>query len=227
MSEAEGPPATDMVYFGGGGSDLGVRSDLGEEESNRLPQTLGHESAGSGGPESQAPRGPSRALAAVDRHHGSLLLGSGWISVTALVVAALGWATGDPRTAPPVTGSVDESHGLSSDQAACFAFSRVESRVKAVLGSQSPIGVGPERHEIVSEIRRLDVLAADYPSADYRLVAAFADVADASVRLSQARETRDFEQLAVERFTALTHVRDACRSIADFDTGTSSVRKGE
>ncbi len=214
MSETEDPRATDVVHFGRGGADGDV---VGVDTSVELWEA-----------EAQEPQGSSRVLAAADRHRASLLVGLGWVGVTALVVAALGLATGDdPPTAFAVAASPDESHGLSSDQAACFGFSRIESRVRAVLGSESPIGIGPERHTIVTEIKSLDALGADYPSADYRLVAAFAGVANASVRLSQAQEPRDFDELVVERFNELTHARDACRSITDFDTGTASVREGE
>lgn len=219
MTEPDGPRKRDDVYFG-------PEPRAGDQTPNALLPDGSHPPVDAWfneEPEAdqQAPLF-EWALTAMDRHRTSALVGLGSITVIALVVAALGWATDRPATVNAKPQSGNESHGLTADQAACFALGRIEGRVAAVLGEEGTIGLGPTRPFLGTEIASLDGLGAAYPAADYRLIVAFADVANASVRMSNGSSDKTYRRLVVERATAVEKVHGACREIASFDIDTSS-----
>lgn len=155
----------------------------------------------------------------VERHRTSILLGLWTLTAIALVAAAIGWGTTqDAPTTPAVGRGSGESHGLTSNQAACFAFGRVEGRVEAKLGPVSPVDGGLQRRIVAAEIRNIDTLAQAYPSADYRLIVAFADVANALVRLQNERDPAKLRQLVDSLATA----NNACRDLASYDLKRAS-----
>jgi hypothetical protein len=147
----------------------------------------------------------------------SLVIVAVCIGVTALNVGFVGWATRD-RTDDSGTAASAETHGLSEDQAACFAFARIESRVSAIIGTAQHDVDNLERSTLKSEIDLLDRLASDYPSADYRLMVGFHEVADASVRFIASRFTEHSRDLSSQRLLILNAARDLCVDVAHFDT---------
>lgn len=170
----------------------------------------------------------SGAHLVVARHSTPIVLGLWTLAVTALVAAAIGWGTREPMTTPAAGRAAGESHGLTANQAACFAFGRVEDRVEAVLGSVSPDGGGVQRPTVAAEITSLDTLGQEYPSADYRLIVAFADVADASVRIQNERDPARARPLLAARVNSLATANNACRDLASYDlTRTGPVQVGE
>lgn len=139
------------------------------------------------------------------------------ISAVALVATVLGLATRGSET--PVQLPTVQSHGLDVHAAACFAYGRVERRLAAELGAaglaESSEDLG--RVPMTEEIDALDGLAAEYPEADYRLIVAFADVADTSVRLLNAEQGFEFEEARNDRLQALDAAQSACAEISGFD----------
>jgi hypothetical protein len=133
----------------------------------------------------------------------------------ALVVAVAALATDDG--APPVELPAVESHGLDEDQAACFDFARTQSRLDALVSdldiSESDDFLGP----LSDEVEALDTLPSRYPEADYRLVAAFSAVADASATLVETDEVFTVGGSIELRQTAVEDAVELCREVAGFD----------
>jgi hypothetical protein len=148
---------------------------------------------------------------------------SALVTVTALNAALVGWATrsSDDGNAAAATAQ-RATHGLTENQAACFAFSRAEARVAAVLGAASPVGVGPERGALRREVQTLDGISLQYPDADYRLIVAFHEVGNSSVKILTAGRTLLSTELQTQRFTLLVAARDACAQVGSFDTRTAT-----
>jgi hypothetical protein len=117
-----------------------------------------------------------------------------------------------PAASPPPGSS-----GLTTDQSACFGFALVNRRAELLVGSRLPHGVGPRARAIGDEVKALDRLAARNPSADYRLVSAFADVADQAVRMLGVRGRRAAAAIAVDWVAAARAAGDACVELAGFD----------
>jgi hypothetical protein len=137
------------------------------------------------------------------------------VAVVGLVVAIVGRLPIADQIAPPPQSSARVN--LNQEQAACFAFALAERRVALVLGSQSPIGVGPEAKAMRAEIEALDAVATSYPYADYRLISVFADVANESVRVLGVRGKPAADDMAADRYDALRTATNVCSRVARFD----------
>ena len=122
-----------------------------------------------------------------------------------------------PVESPSATSAARSTDSLTADQQACLAFALVNRRAQLLIGARFPYGVGPTAQAMTAEVTALDRLATTNPSADYRLVSAFADVADQSVRMLGVRGRRALAAMAVTRVTATRAAADACLQIAAFD----------
>lgn len=165
-----------------------------------------------GGATDRPPRRPviREAISALDRSP-ALARGAAAITALGLVVALTGWVV---RSRDEST-STAETHGLTPDQAACFAYGRLERRVATVIdprftGDRSFVDDG-----LRDEVAGLGGLAGGYPSADDRLVAAFAAVADRTDEYTAARRGRADELAA--RSAAVDAAAQACVEVAGFD----------
>jgi hypothetical protein len=146
-----------------------------------------------------------------------LVIGAVVASVTALNVAFVGWATRGSVEAVPAQVSQRQTHGLTEDQAACFAFSRVELRFSTLVIASGEDFVGPRSDALAAEVNQLDQLGTDYPGADYRLIVAFHEIGDASIRLAAAINTIQGRDLLSQRSGLLSAAYDACADLARFD----------
>ncbi|HSS68888.1 MAG TPA: hypothetical protein VLK34_10085 [Nocardioidaceae bacterium] len=122
-----------------------------------------------------------------------------------------------PVASPAATSTAGSIDGLTADQHACLAFALVDRRAQLLIGARFPQGAGPRAQAMTDEVKALDRLATTNPAADYRLVSAFADVADQSVRMLGVRGRRALAAMAVARVTATRAAHDACVEIAGFD----------
>lgn len=140
------------------------------------------------------------------------------VTVIALLAIVLGWATRDDTTAIELPAV--ESHGLNPDEAACFAFGLIENRFEARLESTEGIDEGDASElsgPVSQEVDEIDDLAAEHPEADYRLITAFAAVADAGTVLTETDGFADMRSAASERADAVDAAGDACDEVAGFD----------
>jgi hypothetical protein len=231
MNDGEGRPPIqrELLEFGAGSPDQAVTAQGGDDSG-----TSGSIDVDAGGFDRDRDRGAeadraarwSTVLAAGRRLDRSRAFATAavLITVTALNLALVGWVTreaGDGNAAD--ASSSRATHGLTEDQASCFAFSRAEARIAAVLGAISPIGIGPERAALRDEVAALDAIGADYPSADYRLIVAFHEVGNSSVKLLRAGPRSFYsKELENQRYMLLVAARETCDEIAGFDTQTST-----
>ena len=160
-----------------------------------------------------------RARQAVLRadHSRALVAGLALVTVIALMVAGAGWLVRSPAEAPAAASPDFESHGLDADQAACFAFARIERRVTIILGGETPLDFGPMRRTFTHEVAQLDRLSDDYPKSDYRLIVAFNAVGDSSIEYLASDDPTQQTDLGNARFYAMRDARAACEQIAGFD----------
>jgi hypothetical protein len=137
--------------------------------------------------------------------------------VTALNIAFVGWATRAPGDAVTARAPQREAHGLTEDQATCFAFARIEQRFSTLVIASGDEFARPRSPALADEVDQLDHLATDYPGADYRLIVAFHDIGDSSIRLAAAINTIQSRDLLSQRSDLLGAAYDACADIARFD----------
>jgi hypothetical protein len=218
----------ELLEFGTGGSETGPGRPLDTHDDPSAENSLNIELGRVDDARATEPvrhwswRGVLALGLRVDRSRAFLAV-SALVTVTALNVALVGWATRSSDIDNAVAAATQrETHGLTENQAACFAFSRAEARVAAVLGAASPVGVGPERGALRREVRTLDGISHAYPDADYRLIVAFHEVGNSSVKILTAGKTLLSTELQTQRFTLLVAARDACAEIGSFDTRTST-----
>jgi hypothetical protein len=139
------------------------------------------------------------------------------LAVVAVVGAGVAVVGRLPVEDPSATSAARSTDGLTADQQACLAFALVNRRAQLLIGARFPHGADPRAQAMTAEIMALDRLATTNPSADYRLVSVFADVADQSVRMLGVRGRRALAAMAVARVTATRAAGDACQQIAGFD----------
>lgn len=139
------------------------------------------------------------------------------VALAAVIVAVVGVASRDDQAAIELPAV--ESHGLDPDEAACFAYGLIEKRFDVRLGQEG--FDTPDPTEVLGplnqEIQALDELAADHPEADYRLITAFAAVADAGTALTDIDGFAPFPSLVAERADAVEAAVAACDDVAGFD----------
>ncbi len=226
MTEPTKPRARDTVRFGRGSGEPDDQVGLDHGRLDRDSVDAWYDEETRSRP-SQAP-GSARLGRLGSLGGDRLLLGAlSIVTVVALAVALAGWTSRAPAPEPAVTLPAVESHGLTEDQAACFAFAQIESRADAELGNADPTKLGASSevagHALAGEVQRLDELAAAFPTADYRLIAAFSDVADAAVIMARVHRYDEYLGAGTDRASRITTARDACTSIAGFDTATRQV----
>lgn len=146
------------------------------------------------------------------------------VAVIAVLVALLGVTSRDDETAIELPAV--ESHGLEPDEAACFAFGLIEKRFEVRLGPEGFDTSDPSEvtGTLTQELQALDDLAADHPEADYRLITAFAALADANTVLADSDGFADFRSSVSERADAVQAAADACDEVAEFDVAELEPR---
>jgi len=171
----------------------------------------------------QAPRQPSwfasrwRSWQSVDRDRRIIIVLAA-VTVLALLATAIGLTDRDDSAAIELPAV--ESHGLNPDEAACFAFGLIQNRFEARLESTEGIDEGDSSElsgPVSQEIDEIDDLAAEHPEADYRLITAFAAVADAGTVLTETDGFADLRSAADERVDAVAAAGDECDEVAGFD----------
>jgi hypothetical protein len=162
-------------------------------------------------------------LSRLERERRVLLAGAAATAVL-LLVATAGWVFNQPvhQPEPPVAAAAVDTGGLSQDQAICAAFSRIQGEVAQSMIERYNVGRPPSRQLFRKEVVRLDALAADYPAAHYRLVAAFAAVADYVATLLHGLSGSD-QHGTTPGYTTLATAHRVCLDIAGYDTASATV----
>ena len=139
------------------------------------------------------------------------------VAVIALIAAILGLANRDDSTAIELPAV--ESHGLNPDEAACFAFGLIENRFEVRLDPAGFETSDPSELSgpINQEIQAIDNLASEHPEADYRLITAFAAVADAGTIIADTDSLTTFRTAVSDRADAVAAASGRCDEVAGFD----------
>jgi hypothetical protein len=138
------------------------------------------------------------------------------LAVVAVIAAAAALVGRLSADAPTPAAALPGPSGLTANQSSCLDFALVQRRAALLLGGGHG-AAGAERADAINhEVRALDRLAGSNPTIDYRLVSAFADVADESMQMLGVRG-RALAPIAVQWVDSGRAAERVCLDVAGFD----------
>lgn len=151
------------------------------------------------------------------------------LAVAVLLSCAAAWSFHGERHHGGVRLPATALHGLDEDQAACLRFGLAIRRSDAMrltlaLGRYQSLDPAA-RPGLQRETDRVRQVSADYPTASYRLVAEFGDVAELGSAVLASHNPQDYRKAVTGRSAAIAEANEACAQIAGFDVATLAVRE--